>query len=93
MSLWEEADGILNQLHGICTKNTKKSLNIDVKTFSDVLSRSSYDIEHTCSRITHFGQKLHSAAKRSICDYLTVMVYFNDEESLHKCIVLKLKNP
>lgn len=69
-------------------------MNSGITTFSDVLSRSSHDIEHARSRNPPFGQKLHSVVKRILSDSLILTVYFKDEESLHKRIVFKLKkNP
>lgn len=61
-SLWGEKDNVLNQIIGVGQKTAAKLAMSNIRTFQDLVSKSSDEIEGACGRISPFGQKLRAAA-------------------------------
>jgi hypothetical protein len=57
-SLWGPGNGVLNQLRGVGAKTAAKLAMNSIRSFDDVLIKSSNEIENACGRKSPFGQDL-----------------------------------
>ncbi len=91
-SLWGPGDGVLNQLRGVGHKTTAKLAMNKVRSFADILSKSSNEIEDACGRSSPFGQELKSAAKKILQSSLSLSAFIEgmDSDSSGKVLVCKL---
>lgn len=71
-SLWGPNDGVLNQLSGVGQKTARKLSVNNIKTFADILSKSSNEIEQACGRVSPFGQQLRGAAMKILSRSLSL---------------------
>lgn len=63
-SLWSGKDGVLNQVMGVGQKTTAKLAIHNIRTFEDLMAKSSSEIEQACGRASPFGQQLRAAVTK-----------------------------
>eukprot|EP00554_Chaetoceros_debilis_P010508 CAMPEP_0194110528 /NCGR_PEP_ID=MMETSP0150-20130528/9767_1 /TAXON_ID=122233 /ORGANISM="Chaetoceros debilis, Strain MM31A-1" /LENGTH=1867 /DNA_ID=CAMNT_0038799741 /DNA_START=175 /DNA_END=5775 /DNA_ORIENTATION=- len=87
-SLWGSSDGVLNQLRGVGLKTTAKLTMNNIRSFADIISKSSNEIEQACGRKSPFGQELKKAAKKIAQRSLRLSAYIEGMESEENSNVL-----
>jgi len=80
-SLWGSKSGVLNQLKGVGAKTTAKLSTSGIISFPDVLSHTSYDIEHACGRKHPFGQELRKAVNKILHNTLELSASIQKNEN------------
>ena len=91
-SLWNENDGILNQLKGVGAHTTTKLSKNGIRTFKDVLSYQSHDIEQACGRKYPFGHELRKAVSKILKNSLTMSAHIeNGDSGDQRMIVVQLQ--
>jgi ATP-dependent DNA helicase HFM1/MER3 len=80
-SLWGPGDFVLNQIQGIGLKSASKLAMNGIRTFGDILTKSSNAIEDSCGRTSPFGQQLRTAASKILQNSLGLSAYVQDLDS------------
>ncbi len=80
-SLWGASDGVLNQLRGVGAKTSAKLSMNKIRTFADILTKSSNDIEQACGRKSPFGQELKRVVSKIMSKSLKLSAYVEGLES------------
>ena len=91
-SLWSPSDGVLNQVGGVGQKTAAKLAMHKIRTFEDLLSKSSNEIEQACGRVSPFGQQLKAAASKILSRRLSVSAHIEgiDTECEDNFLICKL---
>jgi len=79
-SLWGPSDGVLNQLQGVGQKTAAKLAMNNIRTFADILSKSSNEIEQACGRKSPFGQQLRTAMSKILRRSLSLSAHLEGLE-------------
>ena len=87
-SLWGPGDGVLNQLPGVGHKTASKMAMNKIRSFGDVLSKTSDDIEQACGRQSPFGQQLRAAVKKIFYNSLSLTIQVKDIDDEKKSTML-----
>ena len=74
-SLWGRGDGVLNQLGGVGQKSAAKLSMNKIRTFEDIMSKSSNEIEQACGRKSPFGQEIRKAVSKLLSKTLSVSIH------------------
>ena len=74
-SLWSANDGVLNQLRGVGAKSAGKLAMNDIRTFNDIMVKSSNEIEQACGRKSPFGQELKKVVSKIMSNSLKVEAF------------------
>mmetsp|Transcript_14467 Transcript_14467/g.21404 ORF Transcript_14467/g.21404 Transcript_14467/m.21404 type:complete len:1093 (-) Transcript_14467:119-3397(-) len=91
-SLWGADDGVLNQLRGVGAKTTEKLKLSNVKTFLDVMGRSSYSLDQISGRRAPFGQELRAAVATIMQNSLAISASIDDcDESGQQMIICNIE--
>lgn len=80
-SLWGAGDCVLNQLRGVGAKTASKLAMNKMRTFDDILSKSSNEIEQACGRQSPFGQQLKNIVSKIKAKSLKLTAYMEGLES------------
>lgn len=80
-SLWGATDGVLNQLRGVGAKTAAKLSMNKMRTFEDIISKSSNDIEQACGRKSPFGQELKKVVSKIMSRSLKLSAVVDGLES------------
>ncbi len=80
-SLWGAGDYVLNQLRGVGAKTAAKLAMNKIRTFDDISSKSSNEIEQACGRKSPFGQELKNVVSKLMTRSLRVSAYIEGMES------------
>ena len=80
-SLWGANDNVLNQLRGVGAKTAAKLAMNKLRTFEDILSKSSNEIEQAFGRKSPFGQELKKIASKIMSRSLTISAHVEGLES------------
>ena len=80
-SLWSPADGVLNQVGGVGQKTAAKLAMNNIRSFEDLLSKSSNEIEQACGRASPFGQELRAAASKILQRRLSLSAHIEGMDS------------
>lgn len=74
-SLWSSNDRVLNQLRGVGAKSAAKLAMNNIRTFNDIISKSSNDIEQACGRKSPFGQELKRVVAKIVSKSLKLTAF------------------
>jgi len=91
-SLWSANDGVLNQIKGVGQKSVRRLAEHNIKTFADVLSHTSDDIEQACGRSSPFGQELRAAVRQIFQSSLTLSAYVDETDRDNPLLICTLKH-
>ena len=73
-SLWGPENGVLNQLGGVGQKTAAKLGMNNIRTFEDIISKSSDEIEQACGKRSPFGQEVRKAVTKLFSKALSVSI-------------------
>lgn len=80
-SLWGASDGVLNQLRGVGAKTASKLAMNKIRTFDNILLKSSNEIEQACGRKSPFGQELKKVVSKILSKGLLLSAHVEGLES------------
>lgn len=90
-SLWGSGDCVLNQIQGVGLKTAGKLSMNGIRTFADILSKSSNAIENACGRPSPFGQQLRIVATKILRKSLCLSANLEDVEPFNQSKILVVR--
>lgn len=79
-SLWDEKDGVLNQIGGVSSEMTAKLKANGISTFADALNSSNEDIAKACHVTTAFASSLRAAASKILQRTLKLSAFTEEKD-------------